>query len=143
MRTHFPSLVGILLVASLFAIGCSSETAVKKDGGLSEMVTQLGKIHDTIKDGIEAGDEAGNSAAHGALHEVGDVLGKLATIGTDSGLAAADRDKVKASAEVMAEIYGKIDGAQHAADFAVGSIDYSEYATPLNEALIKLKSFCN
>lgn len=142
MQTRVLPLVGILLAASILSVGCQQQQAVKTDGGLSESVAQLDKLHTTIKDGLEAGDAAGNSAAHGALHEIGDVLTKLGSVGTDSGLAAADRDKVHAAAGVMADIYGKIDGAQHSPDFTAGSIDYSEYATPLSEALITLQSFC-
>lgn len=138
MQTHILSLAGILLAAIVLTSGCEPPAAAKTDGGLSEMVTQLGTIHTTIKDGLEAGDDAGNESAHVALHEVFPVLQKLIKSGTETGLAAAERDKVHAAAEVMAEIYGKIDHAQHTG----GEIDYAEHATPLNEALITLKSFC-
>lgn len=137
MQTRLLSLVGILLATSILSIGCQPPAA-KTDGGLSKSVSELESLYTTIKDGLEAGDQAGLEAAHGPLHEVGPILKKLGSAGTETGLAAAERDKLHAAAGVMADIYGKIDDAQHSG----GEINYSEHATSLSEALITLKSFC-
>lgn len=104
-------------------------------------MTLLDEFHTKIKDGLEAGTAEGNSAAHGALHGVFDVLQALSTAGSETGLAAADRDKLHAAAEAMAGVYAKIDGVQHKPDFAVGDIDYAEFADSLQEALTTIKSF--
>lgn len=128
-----------VVATGLLISGCQpAGTATKSDGGLSEAVSQLGDLYKTIKDGLEAGDDAGNSAAHVALHEVGGPLQKLASMGSESGLEAADREKVHAAAEAMAESFGKIDELQHSG----GEIDYAEFSEPLQAAFDTLKSFC-
>jgi len=124
------------MTAIVLISGC--QPATQSDNRLSVMVSELGDLHKVIKDGLEAGDDAGNGAAHEALHQVGGPLTQLAQIGSESGLAAADRDKVHAAAEAMSEAYGQIDELQHSG----GEIDYAEFNDPLQAALDTLKSFC-
>ncbi len=135
-----------LLMTVAFLGGCEPKNEVKEvppGMKLGEQAEKLGLAYTNIKEGLEAGDKAGFDAAHDDLHTVTDILRAISRLAPESSLSVADREKLVAATEAMADLYGQIDGSiDHSAEDPVADLDYSEYAEPLSQALNTIETLC-
>lgn len=97
------------------------------------LVDRTAELYTTIDEGKADGSKP---EVHSAMHSMQSSLKKLAVGASGSGVAADQLPELNTTVERLAELYDKIDAAEHGGE----AVSYDELAPELGELIEKLKS---
>jgi len=95
---------------------------------LSEAVTELTELRDTIRDAFAANDP---DKAHDPLHEVGHILETVSDLAKEEKLSDEKLAIVKSSVDTLMQSFGEIDKSMHGQEGA----SYKDVSTKIDDAI--------